>query len=122
MSNISGGDVMAATYQAIRSISLRQRQIADNIANVNTPGYIAGKVSFEETLRDAIRSGDRDRINSMNPTVSKSTAPTRTDGNNVNLDEETLASQEANLQYQLMIEIMNSQFRSLRTAAREGRS
>jgi len=122
MTTIGGGEVMAATYKALSAISLRQRQIADNIANVNTPGFIAGKVNFEDTLRSAINSGNRDRINSTSPTVTRSTAPTRTDGNNVNLDEETLGSQEANLQYQLMIEIMNSQFRSLRTAAREGRS
>lgn len=122
MTTIGGGEVMAATYKALSAISLRQRQIADNIANVNTPGFIAGKVNFEDTLRSAINSGNRDRINSTSPTVTRSTAPTRADGNNVNLDEETLGSQEANLQYQLMIEIMNSQFRSLRTAAREGRS
>jgi flagellar basal-body rod protein FlgB len=39
---------------------LRNRVIANNIANVNTPGYKRVEVSFEEELRHAL---DRTRLN-----------------------------------------------------------
>ena len=43
---------------ALDGIALRQRVIADNIANVDTPGYRATSVDFETSLRAAIASGD----------------------------------------------------------------
>ena len=42
---------------ALRGLSLRQRTIADNIANVETPGFLAGRVDFETSLREATAAG-----------------------------------------------------------------
>ncbi len=39
--------------QALDAYSLRQRVTAENIANVQTPGYSSKKVLFEENLKDA---------------------------------------------------------------------
>lgn len=93
----------------------RNRVIADNVANVETPGFLAGRVDFESSLRAAVADG-------TNPDVAPSTArslePTRTNGNNVNLDEETLAGLTTNLRYSAAIEAMNGKFSLLRTAIR----
>ena len=40
----------AALSSALDGLSARQRAIANNIANVNTPGYTAERVSFEDAL------------------------------------------------------------------------
>src|SRR6478736_1491816 len=38
------GDVtMSALHQALSGLALRQRTIADNIANIETPGFLAGE-------------------------------------------------------------------------------
>src|SRR5437773_1807737 len=51
---------MAALHAALNGLALRQRVISDNVANINTPGFLAGKVSFEAQLADALRTGSSD--------------------------------------------------------------
>ena len=87
-------------HSALRGLSLRQRTIADNIANVETPTFLAGRVDFESSLRAAVADG---RTPTDAPAVARSLQPTRTDGNNVNLDEETLAAAETGLRYELTV-------------------
>lgn len=103
---------ITAIQAALSGLSIRQRAIADNVANINTPGYLATKTDFESSLQAAL-TGDGDTISSM---VSKSLSPTRTDGNNVDLDTETLSAIETNLRYQAMIESLNAKFTQLKTA------
>ena len=109
------GDVtMSALHTALSGLSLRQRTIADNVANLETPGFLAGKVDFESSLRGALGSGEDP--SAAAPSVLRSMEPTRTNGNNVNLEEETLAGSETNLQYQLAVEAVNAKFQRLRVA------
>jgi len=105
--------VEGVLHSALRGLSLRQRTIADNIANIETPRFLAGKVDFESDLRDAVAEG---RPATGAPSVSRSLQPTRIDGNNVNLDEETLASAETGLRYELTITAITNKFNSMRTA------
>ena len=42
---------------ALDGLSMRQNVIADNIANVDTPGFRATSVDFENSLRSAIATG-----------------------------------------------------------------
>lgn len=103
-----------ALNSALDGLSMRQRVIADNIANVQTPGYHAKRVSFEDSLAAAVRAGS----GAVTPSVARSQEPTREDGNNVNLDTETLSNVDTNLRYQLATRAMDSQFSSIRTAMR----
>ncbi|MET0853053.1 MAG: flagellar basal body protein, partial [Microterricola sp.] len=41
---------LSALSSALDGLAMRQRTIADNIANVNTPGYHAKRVAFEGAL------------------------------------------------------------------------
>src|SRR3712207_5678721 len=43
---------------ALHGLSERQRAIADNIANVQTPNYLARRVDFEGNLERAMADGD----------------------------------------------------------------
>ena len=104
---------MDTIYSALRGLSARQKVTADNIANIQTPGFLAGKVDFESSLQRAIKTGNPDAATIH---TGRSVAPTRQDGNNVNLDDETLTMVDTNLRYQTMVEAMNAKFRLLRTA------
>lgn len=109
------GDVtLAALHTALSGLSLRQRTIADNIANIETPGFLAGKVDFEDSLRSTLAAGGDPATAS--PTTARSLEPTNTNGNNVNLDEETLAGEQTNLSYSLAVEAMTAKFSQLRLA------
>ncbi|MBW3550242.1 MAG: flagellar basal body rod protein FlgB [Proteobacteria bacterium] len=104
----------AALHASLSGLAQRQRVTADNIANVNTPGFLAGRVDFEGSLRGALRNGETPQINGG--TVARSLEPTNTNGNNVNLDQETLAAQETGLRYELAITALTNKFNGLRTA------
>jgi len=54
------------------------------------------------------------------PQVARSLEPTREDGNNVNLDAETLLNVDTNLRYQLATQAVSGQFAAIRAAMRTG--
>ena len=102
---------------ALRGVITRQHVIADNLANVETPGYTAKQVSFEDSLRAAIAFGSpQDAAVSVTP----SDAPANLAGNNVQIDGETMSLEQNGLQYQLMVEALNAKFGLLRTAMGKG--
>jgi flagellar basal-body rod protein FlgB len=104
---------MTAIHAAMRGLATRQRAIANNVANIETPGYLAKTVDFESSLAAAIRGGDPGSFSISTGTSLEATTP---NGNNVKLDDETVASLETNLRYSLAVEAMNAKFRGLRTA------
>ena len=104
---------MDLVYKAMQGLSARQKATADNIANVETPGYKAATVDFESSLRSAI--DDRAPAEATF-TTGKSAQPNGPNENNVSLDEETITAINTNLRYQTMVEAMNAKFRLLRTA------
>lgn len=99
---------------ALDALSLRQRVIADNIANVQTPGYQAKRVEFEDALSAAVRHGS----GHVAARTQTSLEPTREDGNNVNLDTEVLSNIDTNLRYQLATRAVDGEFALLRAAMR----
>ena len=115
--------------QALDAYSVRQRVIAENIANVQTPGYRARKVMFEENLRKAFQR--RIELSPVpNPPKSIpigvfSTSPVRvvedpddySNGvNNVNLEKEMTRMVETNLSYSLVARLLKGRIEMLRAA------
>lgn len=103
-----------AMSSALDALSLRQRVIADNVANVQTPGYQAKRVQFEAALASAVSQGNG-RVSAH---IATSLEPTREDGNNVNLDTEVVSNIDTNLRYQLATRAMDGKFSMLRAAMR----
>lgn len=64
----------------------RQRTIAGNVANVNTPNYRRQVYSFKDALEQAMAGGD---INEVKGTVERPrTTLVRNNGNNVDVEQE----------------------------------
>lgn len=105
---------LSALTSALDGLADRQRAIADNVANIQTPGYRARRVAFEEQLRSAVQAGDGHVV----ATSQRSLEPTRLDGNNVNLDTETLSNIDTVLRVQLATRAVDGKFSSVRTALR----
>jgi flagellar basal-body rod protein FlgB len=111
------GDVTSSALKAaLDGLAQRQRATADNIANVNTPGFLAGRVDFESSLRGALANGENPA--SAMAVVARSLEPTNTNGNNVNLDSETIIATETGLRYQLALNALDGKYNTLRTALR----
>lgn len=103
-----------ALESALDGLASRQRAIANNIANVNTPGYHARRVDFEAALARSVANGEGKSA----ATTSTSLEPTRLDGSNVNLDTETLSNIDTVLRYQFATQAASGPFNSIRTALR----
>jgi flagellar basal-body rod protein FlgB len=115
---------------ALDGLAMRQRVTADNVANINTPSFLAGRVQFEDALRQAVEAGTGfggetgARISraalanqASQPSLARSLEPTRMNGNNVNLDHEVISNVDTQLRYSLMLRAMDDQYGVIRTVA-----
>jgi flagellar basal-body rod protein FlgB len=115
---VSDDLTLGALTAALGGLAARQRVIATNTANIETPGYLAKRVSFENELAAALRDGGSSSAAAVTPTEMPSLEPTRMDGNNVNLDRETLMGTDTEMRYQLMVRAVDAKFGLLRSAIR----
>ena len=104
----------AALHSALDGLAARQRAVANNIANVNTPGYTARRVQFEDALSRSVQDGDGHAV----ATTARSLEPTQLNGNNVNLDTETLSSIDTVLRLQFASQAAGGEARARRAAMR----
>ena len=107
---------MTALHAALSGLQQRQRVTADNIANIQTPGYLASRTDFESALKSELANGERPVVGRS--AVSQSLDPTRMDGNNVNLDTETTIATETGLRYQLALNALDGKYNVMRTSLR----
>ena len=114
MTELVGDVTMRLLQQAMSGLAMRQRTIADNLANVETPGFLAGKVDFEAALKNAVANGEDPLSTQL--AKARSLEPTRVNGSNVNIDEETLAGQQTVVSTQLTAAAMTNKFTILRTS------
>lgn len=105
-------------HASLRGLAQRQRVIADNIANVQTPGFLAGEVKFEDSLRAAVAEGGQDAMESTVTTERDWVTPVNVNGNNVNLDDQSVAATETGLRYSLSLRAIDDQYTLLRTATK----
>jgi flagellar basal-body rod protein FlgB len=106
---------------ALSGLAARQRTIANNVANVDTPNFKASEVRFEDALKTAISRGrpgsspDQATLNAATSRTSHSDATsTRADGNNVDIDREMEMLSEANLTYSALTQVMSTRIGILR--------
>lgn len=106
-------DIATVTLQtAVGGLSIRRQVTANNIANLQTPGFTAGAVTFEASLADAVATGDPAHARVA---TSSSTAAAGVDGNNVNLDDELVTATKTGLQQQLLTGALTSKFGLIHT-------
>lgn len=99
---------------AVDGLAQEQQAIAGNLANANTPGYTAQQVDFQSSLQQAL---DSPGGGTAQVVVSDTTDPPGTDGNNVDTSDQLADAEQASLQYQTMVEMLNAQFSLVKDAA-----
>ena len=104
--------------QALSGAALRQRAIANNIANANTAGFKRSDVDFHSALQTAFDSPDAaDRVKNLSFSPQQDTATsTRADGNNVDIDTEMANHSENSLEYQSLVTVARSRMQMLQIA------
>jgi flagellar basal-body rod protein FlgB len=97
--------------------TLRHRVIAQNVANVNTPGYRRLEVSFEESLARQIADGGSGRLSELRPEVVQATGGLeRQDGNNVDVDAEMGRLQKNTLLFAVYSQVLTAKMAAMRAA------
>lgn len=104
MSFAASDGVGFVLHTAINGLSTRQNVIADNIANVDTPGFRARSVKFESALEKAIERGAARTAGpgALDASVEATDTPVGANDNNVDLRKESIAAVQTQYQYQVM--------------------
>ena len=99
-------------------LSARQRLVASNIANADTPGYRTRDIDFQAEFQNAAGypQGTPPRE------VEVDGLRLKNDGNDVSLDRESRLLAENALRFQLASNLLRSQIRIVRSAIQEGKS
>ncbi len=108
--------------RAMSTASQRQSLLTANLANVNTPGYKRKDMSLDITIDDEFEKHvNAARWRRDGGRVIESTGSLRPDGNNVDLEKETMAIAETELRYQTVTELTARYFSGIKSVIREGR-
>ncbi len=102
--------------------SNREQTIASNMANVDTPGYRTRDLNFQhEMARASMTDMSTGENVALQPAVQQVQGLLeRPDGNNVNLDRESLLLAQSQLQYQMGIQLVKANFHQLLSAINGG--
>ena len=101
----------------LKVVTDRQQMIVSNMANVDTPGYHTKDIDFQGAMKQVLNEGSV----RIEPTALEIEGlPERPDGNNVNVDRESLLLSQTQLQYQLGIQLVKSEFHTMFAAIKEG--
>jgi flagellar basal-body rod protein FlgB len=97
--------------------ALRHRVIAQNVANVNTPGYRRQEVQFEDALAQALKSGSDPGAHSVQPRIVEGKGDVgRADGNTVDIDAEMGRLSKNNILYRFFGQVLNGNIATMRSA------
>ena len=99
---------------ALKGLWTQQELIADNIANVNTPGYRAKSLDFDGFMRQALRANsDIDAFVRQDQRTQF-----RTDGNQVDVEREMVLMMENSLRYRSVLSQVNRKMDMLNSIVR----
>ncbi|HTS31731.1 MAG TPA: flagellar basal body protein [Bryobacteraceae bacterium] len=93
-------------------LSARQKLVASNVANADTPGYHTQDIDFQSEFLNA--GGGTPRI------VEVPDLPVKNDGNDVSLDRESRLLAENGLRFQLASNLLRYEIRVVRSAIQGG--
>jgi flagellar basal-body rod protein FlgB len=104
--------------QAISGAALRQRAIANNIANANTAGYKRVDVDFHSALNEALAAPDpKAKLHGLTfGTTTDTSTASRADGNNVDIDAEMARLSQNSLEYQSLVQVARARMQMLQIA------
>jgi flagellar basal-body rod protein FlgB len=115
MSWIDSGSQEILRYMDL--LSLREKLVAGNIANIDTPGYKTLDINFHSALERANQEMDPDP--QPPPIQQVPGLIERPDGNNVSLDRESVILAGIQLEYNVAVALLKQDFSSIQLAITE---
>jgi len=133
---------MDLVQRSLDAAALSHTVLANNVANVDTPGFKRSDVVFSEKLQQAIQAkqaqeqglvlartdprhlgaNEAPDLDTIKPeVVTDTTSSLRNDGNNVDIDHEVSLMAQNTVWYQTLAQITAKQFSELQSAITEGK-
>ncbi len=97
-------------------LSERQKLVASNIANADTPGYRTQDIDFRSEFENATSGQSAPAV------IEPEGLTTKADGNNVNLDREARLLSENALRFSIASNFARSELSTLKTAIQDGKN
>jgi len=95
----------------------RQRVIAQNMANANTPGFIRREVTFQEELARLVKAGDYEQLTELKGKITKDfSEASRLDGNNIKIPKEMNEMVQNSVFFNMAARALNTKMKILRDA------
>ena len=96
-------------------LGVRQRLVASNLANADTPGYKTRDINFQAEFQSF--------LDNPAPAITEPEGlATRNDGNNVSVDREARLLAENALRFNVASALARSEIRAIRSAIQEGKN
>ena len=127
--------VLGLLTQSMNFHNQRQRVIAENVANANTPGYVAQDLDegeFQRNLREQMQARSAPRPTRGGAAVPSLTSPIQqwqtkdspdsemtVNGNTVVLEEQMIRANENRMQYESALSLYQKSLGMIRTAIRQ---
>jgi flagellar basal-body rod protein FlgB len=128
--NITAADNITELLTKFLDIQSRRAEVvSSNIANADTPNYVAKELKFDEYLNQAVNqvtlpSSERERFSQSTTdlrVVEQTPTAIGMDGNTVDTGKEMADLAQIGTNFNFGAKILQSRLRLLRTAIREGR-
>ena len=101
----------------IKAENLRQKAIANNIANLETPEYRRVDVKFEDLLVNSMDSSGSVDLDELEPEIYRpKQTPIKSNGNDVNLEYEVGQMVKNTLRHTAYIRLLNKKYKQIELA------
>lgn len=134
LGNIFNNEKLILLNKCMDSSMLKNEVIANNIANINTPGYKRREVIFEDNMKKVLKnetaydklkitninhsqiSDGKSKLNKIVNVREMNGTSFRNDGNNVDIDVENAEMAKNKIYYDALTQSMNNEIKLLRMA------
>jgi flagellar basal-body rod protein FlgB len=119
---MSSTNLLSALESFTSLANQREQTIATNMANVDTPGYHAKDINFDQELQKAMKQADSGLSTASYTPAAVETQGLmeRPDGNNVDLDREGMILAQTQLQHEMGVQLIKHHFHNLLSAINGG--
>jgi flagellar basal-body rod protein FlgB len=109
-------DMSQLLESGLKLSTVKQKVIANNLANLETPGYRRSAVSFESKLSEALQDGSRDLNDVQAAIIKPMNTEVSDEGNDVNLDLELGGLIKNTSQYKLYMRMLAKTYQQMTMA------
>ncbi len=100
-------------------LSIRQKTVASNVANADTPGYRTKDIDFQYEFLSALN--DSRPVKDSVELIEPESLLAKNDGNNVNMDREMRMLAENAMRFQMASILVRGEFKAIKNALMEGK-